>query len=115
MFDKFSYFSFNVAGVTFDSGNIPRQTLLKDIQKHNRPFNGYLDIQLHDYNFQGEVAIGVYINGYQIGNVLREHINFLLSIYNKITHISNFYITGGYYDKYYGATITIQYKKFKLF
>ena len=62
---------FKVAGVTFKNGRRTRQAILRAMKYRD---NGFEDVKitLERYDFEGSVAIGVYANGEQIGNVPKD-------------------------------------------
>lgn len=62
---------FKVAGVTFKNGRKTRQAILRAMKWKDAPFDK-VEITLQRYDFEGSVAIGVYANGEQIGNVPKE-------------------------------------------
>lgn len=106
-------FTFKVAGVTFKSGRYLRQTLLEKIKYRKEPFNGNLSYKLEEYSFEGEPAIGVYVNDLMIGNVPRDLVEYLIENYENILTVKNIEIVGGGTDirtgeKFsYGARVTI--------
>ena len=62
--------TFKVAGVTFKTGRKSRQVMLKNIYFNNTPpFDGDITITFERYSYEGKLAIGVYANELQIGNV----------------------------------------------
>lgn len=62
--------SFKVAGVTFKSGRKSRQVMLKNMYFRNTPpYDGPIEISFKRYDYEGQLAIGVYANSQQIGNV----------------------------------------------
>lgn len=62
---------FKVAGVTFKNGRKTRQAILRAMKWQDPPYDK-VEITLQRYDFEGSVAIGVYVNGDQIGNVPKE-------------------------------------------
>ena len=62
--------TFKVAGVTFKTGRKSRQVMLKNMYFNNTPpFDGDITITFKRYDYEGKLAIGVYANELQIGNV----------------------------------------------
>lgn len=106
---KDELYSFHVAGVTFKNGNKSRQTILRAIKEHKPPFAQRIDITMQNYDFEGEIAIGVYTNGLQIGNVPRDKIQFLIDNYSRIINVNNLEIVGGN-GLSYGAVVTLKMK-----
>lgn len=62
---------FLVAGVTFKNGRKTRQAILRAMKWHDAPYDKY-EVTFQRYDFEGDLAIGVYVNGDQIGNVPKE-------------------------------------------
>ena len=60
---------FNVAGVTFKNGRKTRQALLRAMKWKDAPFDHGVEIAFERYDYEGSLAIGVYANGEQLGNV----------------------------------------------
>lgn len=60
---------FKVAGVTFKNGRKTRQALIRAIKFKDPPYDKEVVITLERYDFEGRLAIGVYANGEQLGNV----------------------------------------------
>jgi len=104
-----------VAGVTFKNGRKSRQTILRQIKFRDEPFDKHLEYKLEEYDFEGEPAIGVYVNDQMIGNVPRDKIQFLLKNADRVITISKLDIIGGGTvdgEKIsYGARVSILMKK----
>lgn len=65
--------NFKVAGVTFKTGRKSRQVMLKNMYfKNTPPFENGIEITFERYEYEGNIAIGVYSNGLQIGNVPKD-------------------------------------------
>lgn len=62
---------FKVAGVTFKNGRRTRQAILRAMKYRDNGFEK-VEITLQRYDFEGKLAIGVYANGEQIGNVPKD-------------------------------------------
>lgn len=60
---------FKVAGVTFKNGRKTRQALIRAIKFHDAPYDKEVNITFDRYDYEGKLAIGVYANGEQLGNV----------------------------------------------
>lgn len=68
--ENIKFLQFHVAGVTFKTGRRSRQVMLKNMYfKNTPPFDNGIEITFDRYDFNGRLAIGVYANGLQIGNV----------------------------------------------
>lgn len=65
---------FKVAGVTFKNGKESRQKLIRAIKWHDAPYRGDVRITFERYEYEGQLAIGVYANDHQLGNVPKEYI-----------------------------------------
>ena len=86
-----------VVGVTFknDDGT-NRQSILRKIKQQDAPFeSGNAYLSLETYEFEGEPAVGVYVDGIQIGNLSREEAKFFVENYDKIETLSGFEVVGG--------------------
>lgn len=69
---KYKEIEFNVAGVTFKNGRKTRQALIRAIKWHDPPYDKNVEITFERYDFEGHLAIGVYANGEQLGNVPKD-------------------------------------------
>lgn len=110
------YYTFKVAGVTFTNGRKTRQAILRKIKWHDEPFDGFINYTLEQYDFEGETAVGIYANGEQIGNVPREHLNYILSNWDRIAAVYSVTVYGGNKiddgtSTNFGAEATISLKK----
>lgn len=87
--------NFKVAGVTFKSGRRSRQIMLKNMYfKNTPPFDSEIKITFERYEFNGQLAIGVYANGLQIGDVPQKIIDKFNS-YWTCNYTADFSIIGG--------------------
>lgn len=89
------YYSFRVAGVTFNNGRKTRQALLRKIKYGDEPFDNFVDWELKKYDFEGSEAVGVYANDEQVGNVPKENLSFVLDNWDRIVSVYHTEITGG--------------------
>lgn len=89
------YYTFKVAGVTFTNGRKTRQAILRKIKWHDEPFDGFINYTLEQYDFEGETAVGIYANGEQIGNVPREHLDYILNNWDRIAAVYSVTVYGG--------------------
>lgn len=102
---------FHVAGVTFKNGRKTRQALLRAMRFRDEPYNGKVNITFERYDFEGELAIGVYANGQQIGNVPHDLVK---EFDEKWTHdylIEEWKIIGGQDYKNFGCIIKVLFEK----
>lgn len=73
---------------TFKNGRKSRQAILRKIEWKDEPFDGTGVYTLQVYEYEGRLAVGVYANGEQIGNVPKEHTKFVVESINKIQSVS---------------------------
>lgn len=98
-------YTFPVVGVTFKTGRQSRQTALRHIYFHDTPYET-VDIQIKEYDYEGELALGVYANEFQVGNISRANINRVCSLLSDDYTIYDYKIYGGG-DKSWGMSITL--------
>ncbi|WP_277098338.1 hypothetical protein [Dialister invisus] len=107
-----SIFYFKVKGVTFDNEDgSDRQEILK----RNKPVVGKteVNVELRKYLYQGEDAIGVYINNEMVGNVPKENVNKVNQIMDspsakiKSANIDSF--EDDYCNEIYCMNVTLSY------
>ena len=68
--NKYVFAPIKVAGVTFNNDDgVSRQLILRKLHFHDSPFNEYADVEIKQYDFNGQPAFGVYVNNMQIGNI----------------------------------------------
>ena len=84
---------FKVAGVTFQG----RQKLLKQL-KTDKKAGKVLNVQLEEYDYKGEPAIKVLVNGLDVGNLHIEDVAFVKENQERILGINDFTI-GEHYDE----------------
>lgn len=84
---------FKVAGVTFKG----RQKLLKQF-KGDKKAGKVLNVQLEEYDYKGEPAIKVLVNGLDVGNLHVEDVAFVKANQERILGINDFTI-GEHYDE----------------
>ncbi len=114
---QYTFVRFKVAGTTFDSDGISRQTMLRKIKFLDPPFdNGdALNVHLAPVSFNGEPAIECRVNDFLIGYVPKEQIEEVRATFDKPDiQVSAFDVTGGGTvagEKLnYGAEIVLRYK-----
>ncbi|HHU23302.1 MAG TPA: hypothetical protein GXZ52_07835 [Clostridiales bacterium] len=93
-----------------------RKTLLRRFKFRDPPFDGQNTAFLIQYEHDGKPAIGIYINEYQIGNVPKEMVSFVLENADRVDGISAIEVYGGGQTedgerKYYGAKATLRLHK----
>ena len=100
---------FKVAGVTFtNDDNVARQDILKAIKEKRKPFDKKLDIMLKEYDFEGNFAIGITVNGQTIGNIPKDDLEFFQKNGDRMLGVTNIYVGGD--DGLYYARIKINLK-----
>lgn len=114
---QFEYLEIKVAGVTFknDKG-LTRQTILRKIHFNDKPFDEYVELGLHEYEFDGKPAFGVYANNMQIGNIPADYVQFIIDNDARYEGICGINVYGGGRDENgyaisYGCKITLKYRK----
>lgn len=96
---------FRVVGVTFKNGRKSRQTILRHMKFKDPPYNREeIDMTLEPYKFEDEDAVGVYVEGEQVGNISRNDLPWLLEHWKDYKCISEFAISGSS-DVSYGLEI----------
>ena len=115
----YTHIHIRAAGVTYrnDDGT-DRQQLLRKIKFGDAPFedNAHLDVQLQSYRYEGQPAIRVMVNGYQIGNVPKDQVaEVQQALQQPGAAITAFDVKGGGTvngEKLsYGALIVVRYNK----
>lgn len=101
-----------VIGVSFkNEDGTSRQSILKKMKDKKKPFDNP-DIVLNRYLYEGKDAIGVFVNGVQIGHISKYSVKHVLDNINRTQGVSKFNVYGGYdkeddEDRYYGIEITL--------
>lgn len=98
---------FRVVGVTFSNGRQKRQTILRRLRFGDPPYGDSPDITLEQYLFNGLPAIGVYVEGDQVGNISEHDLTWLLAHWEGYTCVSEFDVTGGGPNFNYGLMIRV--------
>ena len=118
--NQYDFLKFRLAGVSFkNSDGKSRQTLLRKMKFRDPPFDGdSWDINLRQYEFEDEDAVGVYVNGYMIGNVPRENISYVVLNWDRFDAVTSFEVIGGGKtangeDLKYGAEVYIRFRKYE--
>lgn len=106
------YFSFRVAGVTFNNGRKTRQAILRKIKWGDKPFDEFVQWTIEKYDFEGSPAVGVYANGEQVGNVPKEKLPYILECWDRIQSVYHTEVYGGGTDDSgnqikYGCEVTL--------
>lgn len=107
--DPYEVRKYRVAGVTFTTGkndDVNRQDILRHICYKEAPYDKYT-IVLKKYNYKGEAAIGLYVNGNdyeQIGNIPAEDVKEVLPLMNRIERTA-LEVYGGGAGRNFGASV----------
>ncbi len=104
---QYQFIPVKVAGVTFMSGETPRQEYLRKISLHEDPFSDVLEVNLEQYEYEGEPALAITVNQKIIGNVPRQLVQYLVDNKRRILGTKNINVYGGYDGKSYGCEIIL--------
>lgn len=113
--NKYLFAPIKVAGVTFNNDDgVSRQLILRKLHFHDSPFNEYADVEIRQYDFNGQPAFGVYVNNIQIGNIPSDLVPFIQENISRIESISYIDVYGGGRSKdgqpiSYGCKITLRF------
>ena len=113
--NKYVFAPIKVAGVTFNNDDgVSRQLILRKLHFHDSPFNEYADVEIKQYDFNGQPAFGVYVNNMQIGNIPSDLVPFIQENISRIESISYIDVYGGGRSKdgqpiSYGCKITLRF------
>lgn len=113
-------FSFRVAGTTHkNEDGSSRQTILRHMKNGDSPWVSIpddFDVTFEDTEYEGELAIAVYLNDYQVGFVPRKDIARIVEARKRSSklYVSDVQIIGGGENEegekmYYGCLISIEY------
>lgn len=97
-------YDFKVVGVTFKTGRKSRQVALRKIYFHDEPYQK-VTIKLEVYEYEGEEALGVFVNDFQVGNIAKEDIDKAIELLLDDYSISYTIYGGG--NKNWGMKITL--------
>lgn len=101
---------FKVAGVTFKNGRKTRQAILRAMKWQDPPYDK-VQITLQRYDFEGSIAIGVYVNGDQIGNVPKEIKDEVDKAWTKDYIVEEWKILGSGQDAPFGCLVKILFQR----
>lgn len=105
----FHLMKFHVAGVTFKDGRKSRQAVLRKIRFEDAPFEKIETIAFERYEFNGEPAYYIQVNGETIGNVPKNEIKEFEKYMNSNLQITGFDVVGGGDELSYGCVITMKF------
>lgn len=84
-----------VAGVTFNNDDgTSRQEILQKIKEKKAPFNKQLNVSVESTEYNGEFAMKVFVNSHLVGWVPKDMLGFIKENKDRITGISDFYVSG---------------------
>lgn len=98
------HYDFKVVGVTFKTGRKSRQTALRQIYFHDEPYET-ADIELKEYEYEGEQALGVFVNDFQVGNIAKKDVRIAIDLLSDGYSIGYTIYGGG--DKNWGMSIKL--------
>ena len=101
---------FKVAGVTFKNGRKTRQAILRAMKWKDAPYDK-VELTLQRYDFEGSTAIGVYVNGNQIGNVPKELKDEVDAAWTSEYIVEEWEVLGSGKDAPFGCRVKILFKK----
>lgn len=101
---------FKVVGVTFKNGRRTRQAILRAMKWKDSGFET-VEITLQRYDFEGSVAIGVYANGEQIGNVPKELKDEVDAAWTGRYIVEEWEVLGSGKDAPFGCRVKILFEK----
>lgn len=104
---QYQFVPFKVAGVSFESSGIKRQEYLHKIRYREIPFDAVLNVNLEQYEYQGEAALAVVVNNAVIGNVPRQLVQYLVENKSRILGTRSLNVYGGTEGKSYGCEVTL--------
>lgn len=101
---------FKVAGVSFKNGRRTRQAILRAMKYRDNGFEE-VEITLQRYDFEGKLAIGVYANGEQIGNVPKDLTGEVDAAWTSEYVIEEWEVLGSGKEQPMGCRVKILFKK----
>lgn len=101
---------FKAAGVTFKNGRKTRQAILRAMKWKDAPFDK-VAITLQRYDFEGSLAIGVYANDEQIGNVPKDLVAEEDDAWKKDYIVEEWEVLGSGKEAPFGCRIKILFQK----
>lgn len=102
--------TYKVSGVTFKTGRKSRQVALRHIFFRDPPYDGDLNVYIQQYDYDGEIAIGVYVNDFQVGNIPKNKVNEILDMWDYDMTLIDYSIYGGGDGKSWGMKIELSFK-----
>lgn len=102
---------FRVAGVTFKNGRKARQALIRAIKWKDEPFQNGVEITFERYQYDGQLAIGVYANGEQLGNVPKDLVEEFDRKWTNRYMIESYKVLGSGQDVPFGFQVKVLFEK----
>lgn len=97
---------YDVVGESFcNEDGTSRQELLDALANSRAPFE-QVTVSIEPYDYQGELALSVRANGFQIGNIARKNIR-EVSLDLETAEGIDLFVFGGEDGKFYGAAVTL--------
>lgn len=75
--EPYEFLRIKLAGVTFKNGRKSRQSILRAIKFRDGEFSDGVELELKPYEWEGQLAYGVYANGQQIGSVPADKVAYI--------------------------------------
>jgi hypothetical protein len=94
---RYEIFTFKIAGVTYKNADRhSRQAILRRLKFGDPPFDsGTIELELKEYEYEGEPAVGVYLAGEQVGNIAKDDLDTLLPRIDRFVDCISYDVTGG--------------------
>lgn len=94
---RYEIFTFKIAGVTYKNADRhSRQAILRRLKFGDPPFDsGAIELELKEYEYEGEPAVGVYLAGEQVGNIAKDDLDTLLPRMDRFVDCISYDVTGG--------------------
>ncbi|NCC42919.1 MAG: hypothetical protein EOM18_04905 [Clostridia bacterium] len=107
--DNVHLLTFSVAGVTFNNGRKSRQAILRKIKFHDAPFETIKSFDIEKYDYEGENAYSILVNGEQIGNIPKANIAEYEQYCDSPVSVTDLTITGGGDNINFGCNIALKF------
>lgn len=114
---KYEFLKIRLVGVTFQNEDgTSRQEILRKFRFRDPPFNGdTANVEMVPYEYEGEPAVSVDVNGLRFGHIPKEQAKFLTENIHRIIGVTWIDVIGGGETEegerlYYGAEVTIKLK-----
>ena len=101
--------TFRVAGVTFRNGRRSRQTILRALKFRDPPYENFASIAVEKEIFEGEDAVGIYVNKEKVGFISKDDLPWVLERWDKCIGAVDYSVYGGF-DHSFGMEVTIGFR-----